>query len=570
MDNVIKAIQVRLHDGEARYKQVQFNFAAPLVFPPENDGMGPAVYLASSIDLAFLSDHSGLINCLGNKNKHKGLSHYFLRHTGPEIPLLNCSYSFIGKLKDSLKKYLENCSKLDEPQKAIVLVSADLFSAVWKIAEHAEPLSVHDDTGEFMQPDDLPDTVGRESLLLERLTARVHEPPSLSKKYIGHAESVQLVRKQIVIASRDYDLPVLILGDTGTGKEIVAREIHSLSTRNKLPFKAINCGAISKELLEVELFGCEKDVVGPGYPQRTGMWAAAGKGTLFLDEIGDLSPDHQVKILRALQENSIRRVGGTQEIPVHARIVAASNKDIFGLANSGRFRFDLYYRLNGIPIRTPRLQDHIEDVPGLAQALWIDIVQEQDAYLSSGVLDFLMKYRWPGNVRELRMLLSGLFALYHESRPSVRDVQDAFLLQGLCLHNHTEEEHGEDPIHNHRVKCLQHLKAGHAVFHGLITQLKEFEEDQENGLWKQADSYPPAFSYLVHELSTLCGDNSYYFYSPDLASGCQTLCDKFIDILDERTLHFTEESISNDLKKIMTEVSGTIVSLLQGVNSTDR
>ncbi len=564
MDRVINAVEVRLVDKEPLYKKVQLNFGNRNVFPANPEGGGPVLYLSPSSDRVFLQDHSNIIGSIGNKNKHKGLAYYFLKHKGHTVPLLNGVYSSFGKLSDSLGKYLGRCIKENGPERGIVLISHELFEEVWKSAELIEPLLTPDDSLEYVKQDDLNANDSSESYLLRRLSAHVNEPPSLSGKYIGHAESVQLVRKQIVVAS-GCEIPVLVLGDTGTGKEIVAREVHLLSERRTQPFKAINCGAISKELLEVELFGCEKDVVGPGYPQRTGIWEAAGSGTLFLDEIGDLSPDHQVKILRALQENSARRVGGIRDISLQARIIAASNKDLFSLAKSGRFRFDLYYRLNGIPIRTPRLRDHIEDVATLAQSLWSDITQDEEAYLSSEVLEFLMKYPWPGNVRELRMVLSGLFALYHAARPTERDMQDAFLMQGLCLHDHVEIETGEDPIHSHRVVCLQHLKAVYAVFHGLITQLEEnTAADLGENPAIESGVFPYTFTYLAHELTTLCKANSIHFFNGHLADECQLLSSKINEHLDAQIPIGSVDSMIDDLKKVMTEVSETIVSLLQG------
>ncbi len=150
--------------------------------------------------------------------------------------------------------------------------------------------------------------------------------------------------RQLILHAAQTDVPVLIVGDTGTGKEIVARQIHEYSDRKKMgAFVAVNCGAIPHNLLESELFGHEKGAFTGSIKQKKGLWESVGKGTIFLDEIGDLSLDHQVKILRALQEGTIRRLGGIAEIKVNARVIAATNRDLYSMVQTGQFREDLFF-----------------------------------------------------------------------------------------------------------------------------------------------------------------------------------------------------------------------------------
>ncbi len=194
---------------------------------------------------------------------------------------------------------------------------------------------------------------------------------------------------------------VMIHGESGTGKELLARFIHKNSRRAKNRFMAINCAAISPNLVESELFGYEKGAF-TGADQRTeGKFEFASQGTLFMDEIGDLPLDAQAKLLRTLQEKSVRRVGGNEEIPVDVRIVCATNKNLDDLVASGQFRQDLYYRINVVPLELPPLRDRIEDIPLLCRHFLKRLDQGGRAALSDGAIRMLQAYPWPGNVREL-------------------------------------------------------------------------------------------------------------------------------------------------------------------------
>jgi transcriptional regulator with GAF, ATPase, and Fis domain/PAS domain-containing protein len=200
------------------------------------------------------------------------------------------------------------------------------------------------------------------------------------------------------------DTTVLITGETGSGKELIARAIHAHSPRRDRPLVAINCGAISPGLVESELFGHEKGAFTGALTRRAGRFELADGGTLFLDEIGDLSLDLQVKLLRVLQEGEFNRVGGQQAVKVDVRVVAATHRDLPALVRAGTFRQDLYYRLNVFPIRTPPLRERLEDLPLLVEyfvAKYAARLGKRIEILPSGVLDALRRHPWPGNVREL-------------------------------------------------------------------------------------------------------------------------------------------------------------------------
>jgi sigma-54 specific flagellar transcriptional regulator A len=211
-----------------------------------------------------------------------------------------------------------------------------------------------------------------------------------------------------------YDSTVLIRGESGCGKELVARRIHDLSTRSRGPFVPVNCGAIPRELLESELFGHEKGAFTGALTTRIGRFELADGGTLFLDEIGDMSFDMQVKLLRVLQERAFERVGSGEPRRANVRILAATHRDLEARARAGEFREDLFFRLNVFPIIVPPLRERTEDLPSLID----DLVRRGEAEgrpsiaFTQVALDCLAAYSWPGNVRELQNLIERLAILY--------------------------------------------------------------------------------------------------------------------------------------------------------------
>jgi len=213
---------------------------------------------------------------------------------------------------------------------------------------------------------------------------------------------------------------VLVTGESGTGKELIAKAIHALSPRKDAPFVSVNCGALTESLLESELFGHMKGAFTDANQNKKGLFEAAHRGTLFLDEVGETSPAMQVKLLRALQDRKIRRVGGTEEIEVDVRVLAATNRPLEDLVREKRFREDLFYRLNVIPVRIPSLRERRDDIPLLAEhflARFSEDMGKQVAKISVEAMDRLLRYSWPGNVRELENVMERAVAL--ETTPSV-------------------------------------------------------------------------------------------------------------------------------------------------------
>jgi PAS domain S-box-containing protein len=223
------------------------------------------------------------------------------------------------------------------------------------------------------------------------------------EEIIGTSQAMRRVLAQVEVVA-PTDATVLVLGETGTGKELIARAIHRISPRRNLPFISLNCAAIPTGLLESELFGYERGAFTGALSQKIGRFEMANRGTLFLDEVGDIPLDLQPKLLRALQEKSFERLGGTRTIPIDVRLVAATNRDLTQMMGDKLFRSDLYYRLKVFPITTPPLRDHPEDIPILAwhftrkyAAKFGRIIEK----ISTETMKALVSWRWPGNVREL-------------------------------------------------------------------------------------------------------------------------------------------------------------------------
>lgn len=221
--------------------------------------------------------------------------------------------------------------------------------------------------------------------------------------FVGESPPVTELRSLVERVART-DATVIVLGESGTGKELVARAIHRASARTERPFVATNCAALTETLLESELFGHEKGAFTGAYKQRIGRLELAEGGTLFLDEIGEISGGFQAKLLRALEQHEIVRVGAAEPIKVNVRVVAATNKNLQEEVNAGRFREDLFFRLNVFPIAVPPLRNRLSDV-GLLAAHFLEKLGYVERSLSTEVLTALRNYHWPGNIRELRNIL---------------------------------------------------------------------------------------------------------------------------------------------------------------------
>lgn len=265
---------------------------------------------------------------------------------------------------------------------------------------------------------------------LERKTL-VAETKTLKKQVakknqmIGESEPMKHLR-DIINRIAPTDARVLITGENGTGKEVVARQIYELSNRNKAPFVEVNCAAIPPELIESELFGHEKGSFTSAIKQHIGKFEQANGGTLFLDEIGDMSLNAQTKVLRALQESEITRVGGDKAIKVNVRVIAATNKDLKKEIENGNFREDLYHRLSVIPVHVPPLRERTEDIGLLVEYFCDSICKEQGTptcTFNADAIEELKTYKWTGNIRELRNVVERLIILRSGNCITLDDVK---------------------------------------------------------------------------------------------------------------------------------------------------
>jgi len=268
----------------------------------------------------------------------------------------------------------------------------------------------------------------KKSLVTE--TKQLRKRISRGYEMIGESAAMGKINETIKKVA-PTDARVLITGDNGVGKELVARRIHELSGRANGTLVEVNCAAIPSELIESELFGHEKGSFTSAIKQRIGKFEQANGGTLFLDEIGDMSHDAQAKVLRALQEGKITRVGGDKEIKVDVRVIAATNKDLMQEVEEKKFRLDLYHRLSVILIHVPSLNERREDIPLLVEHFSKEISEEYKQpkkQIDNEALEMLKEYNWTGNIRELRNVVERLIIL-SDKKITKKDVESYILLK---------------------------------------------------------------------------------------------------------------------------------------------
>ena len=344
-----------------------------------------------------------------------------LEREGVETALVSPLDDIRAALKREKPDILVFSGELTDPS-TIAIVKEQLWegAAAVGLAEHTDPAHVDrlrtlGFVDVFAKPVNVDEVVGGIRRILER--RRLQTLTGLIGESEGMREVMVQVEQMAPVSST-----VLIEGESGTGKELVARAIRLLSNRRNKPFIAVNVGALPETLIESELFGHEKGAFTGAAERRLGRFELADTGTLFLDEIGEIPPPTQVKLLRVLEEREFMRVGGVQPIKVNVRVVAATNQPLRELVESGRFRSDLFYRLNVLRIYLPPLRERPEDVPLLVRRFIQDYSEEHDRVfrgISAEAMQLLMQYAWPGNVRELRNLIESMVVLApdHEIQP---------------------------------------------------------------------------------------------------------------------------------------------------------
>lgn len=306
----------------------------------------------------------------------------------------------------------------------------------------------------------------------------------------GDSPAVMALKEQITLAA-PTDSWILITGENGVGKELVARTIHQLSHRADQPMIDVNCAAIPEELIESELFGHEKGSFTGATEKKRGKFELTGNGTIFLDEIGDMSLKTQAKILRVLQERQFQRVGGARTIRIDFRVIAASNKDLEKEIEAGQFREDLYYRLNVIPIYVPALRERISDIPLLIRTFLEENSRqagEKTKKISDAALDFLIRYDWPGNIRELKNLVERLVIMVAKDTIDVADLPAPY--------NPETPADAKSPFTN--LMAMEGFKDARTAFEKTFIQSK-LQENDEN-ITRTAEAIGVDRSYLHKRL----------------------------------------------------------------------
>ncbi len=309
----------------------------------------------------------------------------------------------------------------------------------------------------------------------------------------GNSAEILAMKKQIEIAA-PTDAVILITGENGTGKELVARTIHQYSARAEQPLIAVNCAAIPEELIESELYGHEKGARAESASKSRGKFELANNGTIFLDEVGDMSIKTQSKILRVLQEQKFQRVGGSRTLEVDIRVIASTNKDLETEIENGNFREELFFRLNVIPIEVPALRKRIEDLPVLIDTFFDKCSKQYQApvkKVKKEVLDLLSTYSWPGNVRELKNLVERLAIMTESDIIEISDIPGPY---------NTSPTASQESLET-KSFLVNQLKDAKKVFEKEFIKRKLLQND--NNITRTAETIGVARSYLHKKLKEL-------------------------------------------------------------------
>ena len=429
----------------------------------------PCLFVIKTDDIQIFRVFGEIIIDRGIKHQKIPLARYMLGQK--KIPLINSDFRSPAQIPRSIRALLQKAHQQDDKNIYLIGVDNEIFDILKDAVSNSNELKI----GQF-------ENIRESSDLLED---KEHKADLLENMFLGNSDQACKIRSFITCAAESDD-EVLILGETGTGKEVIAKAIHLLKFGNLGNMQVINCAAISESLLESELFGYRKGAFTGADRDRKGLWEISQDGTLFLDEIGDLTPGHQAKILRALAEKKIRPVGSSHQVGVNARIIAATNVDLVSRVKSREFRDDLYYRLNTFPIFVPPLRDRKEDITVLASTFWNDITPEHVPPLNDDVYEILGKRDWPGNVRVLHSFLRCLRTLNHETlskgKPiTVKDLHFAFAYHGQ---QNVLPQPGvsSDEVSLHPAHCLRRLKRVSDIFFSIrfaITRLLEGQGGNE-------------------------------------------------------------------------------------------
>jgi DNA-binding NtrC family response regulator len=507
----------------------------------------PAAYVVRNDEIGALAAFSDAVVDLGTQRESKELAALLLGRR--RVALVRGKYRQPGRLTAGVRELLRRAAERGESNAYIIGAADHVFDRVRD--GHGAQAAKTSQRRTF--------AAGGSPLgarqMLDRLPYR-EETDDLRRRYVGSAACVQLVRRQILLAGESKE-PVLILGPTGTGKENVARAIHYCGKRRNRPFVPLNTAAISSTLFESELFGYVKGAFTGASMDKPGLWESAGDGTLFLDEIGDLDLDLQKKILRVLDNGESRRVGSTKTIEVAARVVAATNRDLFAKVESGRFREDLYFRLRGGLIRTPPVREHPEDIAELSNHLWERITEKAGVRLPAAVIARLESYRWPGNVREMHAVLAQLYATFKRLAPRADDLELVFALQG----QRPAMADGAGEVRDatlHRAECLGQLRRAGEVIRACEVTLRPLADGKRRAR-DQTEAIHRALHYRLVELDLLC-QHPVLFHGADVFDAVNALRDQL-----EHLHHQLERHPGEARRYYVREVKAELKAVLKAI-----
>jgi len=558
----INAVRFRLDQAGLVAERAQLEIGAPHDLERLREESHPAAMLIQGRDLKKVARFSGVVHHKGKKHPKRGLAYYLLGASRERIPSVDGRYQGPRQVARSIRAFLERAVEAGESRTYMIGATKAVFDTVWKRLSGRAVGGVARDAARPTGP------AGRTSRLLAILSSRHPVDDDLAQKYVGRSEDAQWIRQLITTLAAEADEPVLILGDTGTGKEVIAGQIHARSARKGEPFVTVNCGAIPGELFESELFGYVRGAFTGAIANKIGFWESAGRGTLFLDEVGDLELRHQVKILRALQEGKIQRIGESKDRPVAARIIAATNRDLFSMMQTGAFRKDLYYRLRGFPICPKPLRDKLEDIPLLANHFWKSITHDDATVLPRGVLNRLQDYRWPGNVRELRMVLNSLHAIFGADSPTVEDLEEIFLIAGQSFVSGAASPSDLD-VSFHRTDCLRHLRRVNEALHATRVTILPMTRSRRPAP-AAVRTIEASLEMRRSELERLCEDPSLFHSEPTFSAvwqhvGKLSLLQEHLQADLRKARAYWDREVSEDLRLVLAAVFGEIARVLERV-----
>jgi transcriptional regulator with AAA-type ATPase domain len=469
----------------------------------------------------------------------------------PKMVIFNSNST--GAFKRGLNAFYEKHYTVDDPP-CLILIPDAIFGALMK-GEGVKKSKRKEKKSSIDEKDPL------------FLLINVPESNPLIKKlesvYIGTSIDVKQTRSLIYRACQS-ESPVMILGESGTGKDVIATQIYENSSCYKNGFFRINCSALPESLLEGELFGYLKGSFTGANSDKIGLFTAAEGGTIFLDEIGDLSLANQVKILHAVENHGIRQIGSNKTRSVNVRIIAATNRNLDSMMLQGTFRDDLYYRICGFRINSFPLREHPEDIPLLATAYWEK--KQRTSKLSKEFLGYLKTYHWPGNVRELNTLLNSLVDYFGDVPPKPLHVEAIRKSRREDLVQSKSDEK-DDPAQFLKIKSQNVLISIQNILRSIKIEMRPFIYDQSEQISKtdQSGSLKKFIGLQIVKLNELCLEPA-YFKSWDVFK----LIAKYRHLLDDIRKHWPESSGKlptiwrEELKKLDDDINQGIMELLWG------